>query len=70
MDLMTNGTDPDQLSPDERLDEIAEILALGLMRLRARKSSELCGHTGESSLDCPGYQSSHADGLKSDGGSE
>jgi hypothetical protein len=26
-------------SPDERLAEIAEILALGLMRLRARKSS-------------------------------
>jgi hypothetical protein len=57
------------LTPSQRLSELAEILAAGLMRLRARKSSELCGHTGESSLDCPGYQSGHANVLKSDGGS-
>jgi hypothetical protein len=33
-----------------RLAELAEILALGLMRLRARKSSELSRDRGESSL--------------------
>ena len=67
---MTNGTDPDQLSPDERLDEIAEILALGLMRLRARKSSELAADRGECLLDCAARQSGHADDLKSHGGSD
>ena len=44
----------------ERLAEIAEILAAGLMRLRARKSSQKSAHRGESSLDCLGYQSGHA----------
>jgi hypothetical protein len=39
------------VSAADRLAELAEILALGLMRLRARKSSELSGHQGESSLD-------------------
>jgi hypothetical protein len=35
------GTDPVHSSSDGRLTEIAEILAEGLMRLRARKSSQL-----------------------------
>ena len=35
----------DSLSAAERLTEIGEILAAGLMRLRARKSSQLL-HTG------------------------
>jgi hypothetical protein len=50
-----------------RLDEIAEILAAGLMRARARQSSALSPHVGESSLDCIGHQSGHADVLKSEG---
>jgi hypothetical protein len=45
------------LGPADRLSEIAEILTLGLMRLRARKSSELSGHQGESSLDFTAGQS-------------
>jgi hypothetical protein len=49
------------LSAPERLAEIAEILAAGLMRLRARQSSHLSPDCGESSLDCPGNQSGHAD---------
>jgi hypothetical protein len=48
---------PCQPSPSERLTELAEILALGLMRLRARKSSQLSGHRGESSLDFKAEQS-------------
>jgi hypothetical protein len=40
-----------------RLAELAEILALGLMRLRARKSSELSEHPRESSLDFRAGQS-------------
>jgi hypothetical protein len=42
---MSNPIQPDSGSPGERLAEIAEILAAGLMRLRARKSSGLL-HTG------------------------
>ena len=54
---------------EDPLTEIAEILAAGLMRLRARKSSSLSQHNGESLLDCAGHQSGHANGLRSDGGS-
>jgi hypothetical protein len=44
----------------ERLDEIAEILATGLIRLRARKSSPLSRDGGESSLDFSPDQRGHA----------
>ena len=43
----------------ERLDEIAEILAAGLIRLRARKSSQISADRGESSLDFSPDQSGH-----------
>jgi hypothetical protein len=38
---MTRSIQSDSLDPNERLVEIGEILATGLMRLRARKSSGL-----------------------------
>jgi len=66
---MHNGIDPGRLSASERLSELAEILAVGLMRLKARKSSHLSTASGESSLDCAAHRSSHADRLKSHGGS-
>jgi hypothetical protein len=66
---MTNGPDPDDLSAAERLDEIAGILAAGLMRLRARQSSHLSRHDGESSLDCSATQSGHAEAPEAHGGS-
>ena len=44
----------------ERLAEVTRILALGLIRLRARQSSELSAATGESSLHIPPDQSGHA----------
>ena len=47
--------------PAERFSEIAEILAAGLMRLRARKSSPKSADFGESSVDFSGHQSGHAD---------
>jgi hypothetical protein len=59
-----NAIRPDQLSADERITEIAEILALGLMRVRARQSSQLSRHRGESSLDCVAHPSGHADVLR------
>jgi hypothetical protein len=57
---MYNALDPRRLSAAERLDEIAAILAAGLMRLRARKSSHLSRDPGESSLDFSPDQRGHA----------
>ena len=48
---MLNALHPDRLSPAERLPEIAEILAAGLMRLRAQQSSSLSAPAGDSFLD-------------------
>ncbi|MCB1500507.1 MAG: hypothetical protein KDK07_12090 [Bauldia sp.] len=55
-----NALRPDLMSPVERLAEIVEILAAGAVRLQARQSSSLLPPTGESSLDCVGDQSGHA----------
>jgi hypothetical protein len=55
-----NPLHPDRMTPAERHDEIAEILATGLMRLRARKSSPLSRDPGESSLDSSADQRGHA----------
>jgi hypothetical protein len=63
-----NALSPDYLSAAERLAEIAEILAAGLIRLRARQSSPLSPDCGDISLDCPGTQSGHANALKTHGG--
>ena len=52
-----NRLKPSLMSAAERLDEIAEILAVGLMRLRARQSSLQSADHGDSSLDCAGHQS-------------
>jgi hypothetical protein len=48
------------MSASERLTEIAEILAVGLMRLRSRQSTSLSRTAGDGSLDCTGPQSGHA----------
>jgi hypothetical protein len=58
---------PDSLTTNERLSEIAQVLAAGLMRLRARQSSSQYAEFGEGSLDCLGQQSGHANVL-TDGG--
>jgi hypothetical protein len=58
---MTNRIRAEHLSTGERLDEIAEIFALGLIRIRQRQSSALSAHHGECSLDCAGHQSGHSD---------
>ena len=58
---MNNALRPDLMTAAEGLDEIADILAGGLMRLLDRQSSPLSVHRGESSLDCLGHQSGHAD---------
>lgn len=51
------------MTAEARLGEIAEILALGLQRLLARKSSPQSAGYGESSLDISPMQSGHPEGL-------
>jgi hypothetical protein len=59
----SNGLHADRMSASDRLDEIGEILAPGLIRLRARsaelerKSSGLSADFGESSLHFSPHQS-------------
>jgi hypothetical protein len=65
-----NPINPMHLSAAERLAEIADILAAGLIRLKSRQSSPLSPHCGESSLDCAAHQSGHAGTLKTHGGSD
>jgi len=65
--LKAQLTDLDRTSAEDRLSEIAEILAVGLTRLRARQSTPLPAALGESSFDCASHQSGHANVVK-DGG--
>jgi hypothetical protein len=46
-----NPPSPERLAPGARLTEIGEILARGLVRLRARQSSSLSEDRGENSVD-------------------
>ncbi|MBL8658843.1 MAG: hypothetical protein JNM75_03700 [Rhodospirillales bacterium] len=56
---MPNALDPDRMSAAERIEEIGEILATGLIRLRARQREAEVRRSGESSLDFPSDQSVH-----------
>ena len=53
---MCNALSPDRMTPAERLDEVAAILANGVRRLIDRKSSALSADRGDSSLDCAADQ--------------
>ena len=55
-----NPLDPARLSPAERLAELGRILAAGLIRLNANKSSGLSADRGETSVDLSPPQSGHA----------
>ena len=55
---------PNHMTADERLAELAQILALGLMRLHARKSSRLSADCGESLVDLPADRRGHADASR------
>ena len=65
---MSNGVAADNLSAAERLDEVAEILAAGLSVSAPDSQLAISADFGESSLDCAGHQSGHANVL-TDGGS-
>ena len=55
---MRNALDPDRMTADERLREVGEILACGLIRLRARRR-EQAARNGDVSLDFTARQSVH-----------
>jgi hypothetical protein len=55
-----NPLSPFHMTPTERRAELCRILALGLIRLHTRQSSELSDRAGESSLHFPPDQSGHA----------
>ncbi len=55
-----NPLSPFHMTPAERRAELCRILALGLVRLLQRQSSELSDGNGESSLHFPPDQSGHA----------
>jgi hypothetical protein len=46
-----NPLHPAKLSADERLNEIAEILSLGLVRLRSAQSSQLSPQSADHRVD-------------------
>ena len=55
-----NPLPPALMSPAERRAELCGLLALGLIRLRTRQSSQVSELTRESSLHFPPDQSGHA----------
>lgn len=55
-----NPYPPHLMSPLDRRADLCRLLAIGLIRLRARQSSGLSAEAGESSLPIPGHPSGHA----------
>lgn len=51
---------PNHMTPDERLAELGQILARGLIRLHARKASPLSADKRDSFVDLPPHRSGHA----------
>ena len=52
-----NPLKPDLMTADERLSEVALILAAGLLRLRSRGTSGTPAKSREGSLDCAAHPS-------------
>jgi len=61
---MSSGLDPTRMTAEERLAEIAMIVARGLVRLHARQSSPKSADHGESCLDFSPDHRGHADRLR------
>ena len=54
---------PNHMTAAERLAEIGQILARGLIRLHAREASPLSADRGDSFVDLPPKRSRHANAL-------
>ena len=57
---MANPLRPELMTSEERITELCALLAAGLIRMNARKSSSLSADCGESYLHFPPDQSGHA----------
>ena len=55
-----NSLHPNHMTPAERLAELGRILAAGLIRMKASKSTPLSADGGESSVDLARTKSGHA----------
>jgi hypothetical protein len=55
-----NPLPPDLMTADERLAEVAQILAAGLLRLRRQESEKHVSHIEEKRLDFSPDRSGHA----------
>jgi hypothetical protein len=55
-----NPLAPDLMTAEERLDEVARILAAGLVRLRQRRNHSLFSTLAKNSLDFSPERSGHA----------
>jgi hypothetical protein len=55
-----NPLSADLMTPDERLDEVAQILAAGLLRLRRQESEKHVSHLETKRLDFSPDRSVHA----------
>ena len=55
--MTENALDPNLMTPTERLREVGEILALGLLRLREKE--RITGNRRDNSLDFTANQSGH-----------
>ena len=56
---MSNALSPDYMTTAERMGELASILAMGVVRLRARKSRRISANQVESGLDFTAPQSGY-----------
>jgi hypothetical protein len=59
-----NALAPDLMTAEERLTEVAQILATALMRLRRRDSERCVSHLEKNSLDFSASRSLHLTGRK------
>jgi len=57
-----NALPPARMSTEERLDEVAAILAAGLRRLRAKTQGDKSLETQRNSSTATGYQRGHGGG--------
>ncbi|NQU45353.1 hypothetical protein HQ520_18895 [bacterium] len=57
--MYRNALDPERMTADERLDEVADILAAGFLRLRKHESANNSSDFGDFPLDFPAPQSAH-----------
>ena len=57
-----NALDPNRMTAAERIEEVAEILAAGIVRLRSKNQQN--GDRGDLSLDFPAHRRVHGRNRK------